>query len=117
MTTLQKVDEILNKPDKVKKKYYLFRPERPVRECSFNKFEIPRSRQHNKTKETLSKILAFIDSQKSLRVSDGITIIPLSVTNKRLLSIFGSSMNISRAILFMKEIGLLSDYVTHYQYN
>ena len=117
MTTLQKVDEILNKPDKVKKKYYLFRPERPVRECSFNKFEIPQSRQQNKTKETLSKILAFIDSQKSLRFSDGVTILPLSVTNKRLLSIFGSSMNISRAISFMKEIGLLSDYVTHYQYN
>ena len=115
MTLLEKTYHILNQPDR--HKTYLFRPQRPVSDCRFNSFYIPRSRQYNKQKELLSKILAFIDSVKSIRFSEGITIMPVSVTNRRLLSIFGSEMQISRAIQYMKEIGLLADYNTMYFYH
>lgn len=115
MTLLEKTYHILNQPDR--HKTYLFRPQRPVSDCRFNSFYIPKSRQYNKQKELLSKILAFIDSVKSIRFSEGVTIMPVSVTNRRLLSIFGSEMQISRAIQYMKGIGLLADYNTMYFYH
>ena len=73
--------------------------------------------QYEDVKEQLSKVLAFIDLNKQKRFSDGVTVMPIATTNKRLLSIWGSSMNISRAIQFMTEIGLLSEYDTTYQFN
>jgi hypothetical protein len=64
-----------------------------------------------------SKVLAFIDMEKYLRYANGCTIIPISTTSKRLKSICGSTMQISRFIQFMKEIGLIKDEDTSYQYN
>lgn len=69
-----------------------------------------------KLKTKLSKVLAFIDSVKYKRFKDGCTIMPISVTNKDNLAIWGNNMNISRAVDYMIEIGLLGKSSEDYQF-
>jgi hypothetical protein len=116
-TLLYKAYESLNKDKQKKNKIYFEKPLRPSKEFQINDFNIPQSRQFNKTKEHLSKVLAFIDYKKHFRFSDGYTVMKISVKDKKLRSIYGSSMNISRGIQYMKEIGLIGEYNTKYQFN
>ena len=118
MTTLEKVYKTLQKDDKEKlNKVHLFKPTRPTKQVVFNPFNIPQTRKQKSLKEQLAKTLAFIDRKKQSRFSDGITIMPIACTSKRLISIWGSPMNVSNAIKFMISIGLLAEYDSSYQFN
>ena len=57
-----------------------------------------------KLKTKLSKVLAFVDSVKHKRFKDGCTIMPISVTNKDNLAIWGNNMGVSRAIDYMIKV-------------
>lgn len=70
-----------------------------------------------KRREMLSKVYAFINYIKHIRVKDTCTIIPIPTTNKRLISICGDKMGVSRLIQYMKVIGLISVYDDNYQFN
>lgn len=118
MTTLQKVYTILQNDSKEKlDKIHLFKPTRPTKSVTFIPFNIPQTRKQKSLKEQLAKTLAFIDLKKQRRFSDGVTVMPIACTSKRLNSIWGSPMEVSRAIKFMINIGLLAEYDTSYQYN
>ena len=69
-----------------------------------------------KLRTKLSKVLAFIDSVKHKRFKDGCTIMPISSTNKDNLAIWGNEMNVSRAIAYMIEIGLIGVENNTYQF-
>ncbi len=69
-----------------------------------------------KLRTKLSKVLAFIDSVKHKRFKDGCTIMPISSTNKDNLAIWGNEMNVSRAIAYMIEIGLIGVENNKYQF-
>jgi len=92
---------------------------KPVRKDIFTvpDFVLPETRKQESLRTKLSKVLAFIDMEKYLRFSQGCTIIPVSCNNKRLKSICGNSKEVSRLIQFMKQIGLLKDEDTSYQFN
>ena len=119
MTTLQKLYQILQNDSKysIIEIGYTFKPTRPNKPVSFNPYNIPQTRKNKSLKEQLSKVLAFIDLNKQRRFSDGITVMPIATTNKRLISIWGSPMNVSNAIKFMMQIGLLAEYDITYQFN
>ena len=69
-----------------------------------------------KLRNKLSKVLAFVDVVKHKRYKVGCTIMPISVTSKDYLAIWGNEMNVSRAIEYMKEIGLISLENDKYQF-
>lgn len=69
-----------------------------------------------KLRTKLSKVLAFIDQIKYKRFKNGCTIIPVSVTSKDNLAIWGNEKGVSRAISYMIEIGLLSLENDKYQF-
>lgn len=119
MTTIQKLYQILQNDNKSStiETSYTFKPTRPNKPVSFNNYNIPQTRKNKSLKEQLSKVLAFIDLNKQRRFSDGITVMPIATTNKRLISIWGSSMNVSNAIKFMINAGLLAEYDESYQFN
>ena len=70
-----------------------------------------------KLTDKLSKVLAFIDSVKHRRSSTECTIMSISVTSKVNHQIWGSRHNVSNAIAFMKEIGLISTESEKYHFN
>lgn len=70
-----------------------------------------------KLKNKLSKVLAFIDLVKRKRFKEGCTIMPISVTNKDNLAIWENEKGVSRAIAYMKEIGLISVENDKYQHH
>ncbi len=70
-----------------------------------------------KLKNKLSKVLAFIDVVQYKRFKTGCTIMPISVKNKDNLAIWDSEMNVSRAIKYMIEIGLISIENDKYQFS
>ena len=119
MTTIQKLYQILQNDNKSStiETSYTFKPTRPNKPVSFNNYNIPQTRKNKSLKEQLAKVLAFIDLNKQRRFSDGITVMPIATTNKRLISIWGSSMNVSNAIKFMINAGLLAEYDESYQFN
>ena len=84
---------------------------------NFNKFSIPETRKKASQKIVFSKILAFVDSVKQTRRANAITAMPIAVTNRKFLSIFGSEREVSRAIDLMIKIGLLAEYDESYQFN
>ena len=116
MTLLEKTYSVLNQETE-KKASWSFKPIRPTKKVEFSQFNIPASRQVKKTREHLSKVLAFIDSRKQLRFADGYTVMPISCKSRILLSICGSIQNAANLIGFMKKIGLLADYDETYQFN
>ncbi len=82
-------------------------------------FHIPESNVRGsraKLKTSLSKVLAFIDSIKRLRAKNTCTILPISVTSKPNLLIWGSPKNITNGIAFMKKIGLISPENENYRF-
>ena len=117
MTILQKAYNILNQ-NKLNKndKYFEFKPTRPTKPVEFIPYNIPQTRKNKSLKEQLAKTLAFIDLNKQRRFKDAITVMPIATTNKKLISIWGSPMNVSNAIKFMISIGLLAEYDTSYQF-
>lgn len=118
MTTLQKLYQILQNDSKSTiETGYAFKPTRPNKPVSFNPYNIPQTRKNKPLKEQLAKTLAFIDLNKQRRFSDGVTVMPIATTNKRLISIWGSPKSVSRAIQFMISIGLLAEYDESYQFN
>ena len=82
----------------------------------FNMIESNAKGAPAKLRKKLSKVLAFIDSMKHKRFKDGCTIMPISVTNKENLAIWGDKMGVSRAITYMIEIGLISVESDKYQF-
>lgn len=82
----------------------------------FNITESKAKGAESKLRTKLSKVLAFIDSVKHKRFKDGCTIMPISVTNKENLAIWGDKVGVSRAIAYMIEIGLISVESDHYQF-
>ena len=117
MTLLQKAYNILSKDDIKREKPFIPTVKRPTKAFTFNSFNIPEVRSKKCTKEKLSKVLAFIEMKKYSRYSDGFTVIPISVKNKRLLSMCGTVMSVSNLISYMIQIGLLAEYNEHYQFN
>ena len=65
----------------------------------------------------LSKVLAFIDMKKQVRIRDVATLMNISCKNKRLLSITGSVKNSSNFIRGMVNLGLISVVDDTYQFN
>lgn len=116
MTLLQKAYQALNQ-DKKEKKPFSLELKRPERNIEFIPFNIPQVRSVKCTKEKLSKVLAFIEMKKFSRFSEGLTVMNISCNSKRLLSMCGSSANVSNLIKYMKNIGLLADYDNTYQFN
>ena len=118
MTILEKLYQTLQNDNKNKAEItYTFKPTRPTKDVVFIPFNIPQTRKQVSLKEQLSKVLAFIDLNKQRRFSNGFTVMPIATTNKRLISIWGSPMNVSNAIKFMCNIGLLAEYDVSYQFN
>ena len=118
MTILEKLYQTLQDDNKAKIKIaYTFKPTRPAKNVSFVSFNIPKTHKQASLKGQLSKVLAFIDLNKQRRFSDGLTVMPIATTNKRLISIWSSPMEVSRAIQFMCNIGLLAKYDDSYQFN
>jgi hypothetical protein len=118
MTILQKLYQTLQTDNKSTiETVYTFKPTRPTKPVTFIQFNIPQTRKQVSLKGQLSKVLAFIDINKQRRFSDGVTVMPIATTNKRLISIWGSPMYVSNAIKFMISIGLLAKYDETYQYN
>lgn len=104
------------------KDFWEHEPIAPKKTVKFNPFNIPISKKRNFTKNTLSKVLYFIDSKKHIRFTDkehnGLTVMGISVKNKKLKSICGGSIKqVSRLIDYMIQIGLLAEYDESYQYN
>lgn len=118
MEFLKQIFYKLKLADKEKRsKKYHFRPERPTKEVQFVEPNIPASHKDKSQREMLSKVLAVIYLQQHLRFSDGITVVPLSTTNKKLISIFGSPRNVSRGIRYMIDRGLIALYDDTFQFN
>ena len=69
-----------------------------------------------KLKTKLSKVLTFIDSVKHKRYKEGCTIMPISCTSKENIAIWEGRRNVSNAIEYMIEIGLISVENDKYQY-
>lgn len=91
---------------------------RPI-ECKdyiLPELKIPEVRSKACTKKKLGKVLAFMDMVKYKRLAHGCTIMPIASTNKRLISICGSKMNVSRMIKSMINIGLLEEEDTTFQF-
>lgn len=117
MSQLTNLYNILKKDEKEKDDNFTFKPIRPSKEVQFEPFNIPQSRKKSVTKENLAKVLAFIDLNKNRRFSNGLTVMPIPCTAKDYISICGNSRGVSRLINFMKDMGLIADYESSYQYN
>ena len=121
MITLQEIaDRLIDKKDydfAVNKEYWGPRKAEIYTLPAFNITESMAKGAETKLRTKLSKILAFIDSVKHKRFKTGCTIMPISVTNKENIAIWGNDMGVSRAIKYMIEIGLISVESERYQFN
>lgn len=70
-----------------------------------------------KREDKLGKILAFVDHIKYMRSNTYCTVMPISVNSRALLSIWGSHQNVSRAIDYMIEMGLLESEDEAYRFS
>lgn len=88
----------------------------PYNAPKFNIKESKAKGAETKLRNKLSKVLAFINSMKYIRIKEGCTLMPISVTNKENLAIWGNEMGVSRGIAYMIEIGLISIENDKYQF-
>lgn len=88
----------------------------PYNAPKFNIKESKAKGAETKLRNKLSKVLAFINSMKYIRIKEGCTLMPISVTNKENLGIWGNEMGVSRGIAYMIEIGLISIENDKYQF-
>lgn len=90
-----------------------------IKDYVLPEFKIPVKKSNNyefAKRETLSKILTFIDFAQRKRYKEGCTAMPIPSTSRQNLLIWGYSKSVSRAISFMKEIGLISLYDDSYRF-
>ena len=88
----------------------------PYKTPEFNIKESKAKGAETKLRNKLGKVLAFINSMKYIRIKEGCTLMPISVTNKENLAIWGNEMGVSRGIAYMIEIGLISIENDKYQF-
>lgn len=88
----------------------------PYKTPKFNIKESKAKGAETKLRNKLGKVLAFINSMKYIRIKEGCTLMPISVTNKENLAIWGNEMGVSRGIAYMIEIGLISIENDKYQF-
>lgn len=88
----------------------------PYKAPKFNIKESKAKGAETKLRNKLGKVLAFINSMKYIRIKEGCTLMPISVTNKENLAIWGNEMGVSRGIAYMIEIGLISIENDKYQF-
>jgi len=120
MVTLEEIAKRLKKADKkTDEKSFDYRPVKCI-DFKLPDFDVKESSAPGAKKKLAKKlglILSFIDSVKQFRYKEGCTIMSISCTSKTNLDIYGSSMNVSNSIKYMKQIGLISDEVSTYQFN
>ncbi len=121
MVTLIDIANRLNNKNKLDfdGRKYNWRPE-TVDDYTLPEFKIIESNAkgaNGKLKNKLSKVLAFINEVKFIRATKGCTIMPISVTSKTNLLIWGSKINVSNAIKLMEQIGLISLESNFYRFN
>lgn len=80
-------------------------------------FSVPEKRKKASTKKMLASALMFTELVKNKRLSDKVTIMPISTTKKAYVKIFGNSKAVSRLIEFMTDIGLISVANSKYRFN
>lgn len=91
---------------------------KPIRKTDYTLPQFnPPTKLNGNNRPVLSKVYSFILLNQRRRFADGATIMPISVTEKRLLCITGSAMNSSNLIKYMVNLGLLTVEDAHYQYN
>ena len=88
----------------------------PYKTPKFNIKESKAKGAETKLRNKLGKVLAFINSMKYIRIKEGCTLMPITVTNKENLAIWGNEMGVSRGIAYMIEIGLISIENDKYQF-
>ena len=84
---------------------------------TFNIYESKAKGAEAKRRLKLSKILTFIKTVQKKRYKDGCTIIPIATTSKANCWLWGSVKNVSNAIKYMIEIGLIEVFNSYSQYN
>ena len=79
-------------------------------------FNLPSNTYGAPMREMLSKILTFIDFAQRKRFKEGCTAMPIPTTSRQNLMIWGYPKAVSRAVKFMKELGLISTYDDTYRF-
>lgn len=82
-------------------------------------FKIPINNSNNsltRTREELSRVLAFIEYAQRKRIKGGCTAMPIPTTSRKNLTIWGYPKAISRGIEFMKELGLITVYIDQFRF-
>ena len=115
MTFLDIYNELQNASKKEKQAEVFIKPIE-VANVSIPALNLPTKLTKNQ-RTFLSKVLAFIDMKKQVRIRDVSTLMNISCKNKRLLSITGSVMNSSNFIRGMVNLGLISVIDDTYQFN
>ena len=115
MTFLDIYNELQNASKKEKQTEAFIKPIE-VANISIPALNLPTKLTKNQ-RTFLSKVLAFIDMKKQVRIRDVATLMNISCKNKRLLSITGSVMNSSNFIRGMVNLGLISVEDDTYQFN
>ena len=115
MTFLDIYNELQNASKKEKQAEAFIKPIE-VANISIPVLNLPTKLTKNQ-RTFLSKVLAFIDMKKQVRIRDVATLMNISCKNKRLLSITGSVMNNSNFIRRMVNLGLISVIDDTYQFN
>lgn len=87
-----------------------------IKDCPPPKFKMPSNTYGTPMREMLSKILTFVDFAQRKRFKEGCTAMPIPTTSRQNLMIWGYPKAVSRAIQFMKEIGLISTYDDTYRF-
>lgn len=90
-----------------------------IKDCVVPEFKIPVRKSNNyelAKREQLSRILTFIDFVKRKRSKTGCTIMPIPTTSSQNLLIWEHEKAVSRAVQFMKEIGLITTYDDTYRF-
>ena len=90
-----------------------------IENCSVPEFKIPEKKSNNfetYKRSELSRILTFIEFAQRKRIKGGCTAMPIPTTSRKNLMIWGYPKAISRAIEFMKEIGLITVHDDTYRF-
>lgn len=90
-----------------------------IKDYDLPEFQIPVKKSNNyesSKREMLSKIMTFIEITQRKRFKSGCTAIAIPTTSRQNLMIWGYPMAITRAIEFMKTIGLISIHDDTYRF-
>ena len=87
-----------------------------IKDLPLPEFYMPSNTYGAPMREMLGKILAFVDFTQRKRFKEGCTAMPIPTTSRQNLMIWGYPKAVSRAIQFMKEIGLITTYDDTYRF-